>query len=175
MPRTLIRTVLSAATVMVAAFGLTGCGSDQPAATPPPASSSSLAGTAVAPPSAAPLPAPEALTDVLNRLADVAVPGEARAGLIQESGPGDAAALDRFGKALADNGFLPLTFQARDVAWSSTRTGDVMATVVVTTPNPEAGEFSFPMEFTPQGQGWQLTRDTANLLLDFGAAQTPPP
>lgn len=111
---------------------------------------------------------------MLYRLADVTVPGETRAALVQDSGPGDAAALDRFGKALADNGFLPLTFQARGVAWSPSRPGDVTADVVVTTPNPQAGEFTFPMEFSPQGAGWQLTRETADLLLDFGAAQTPP-
>jgi hypothetical protein len=115
------------------------------------------------------------LIDVLNRLADVNVPGEQKLGLVAQSGPADAAALDRFGKALADNGFLPLSFQARDVAWSRTARGDVMATVVVTTPNPQAGQFSFPMEFSPQGPGWQLTRGTADLLLDFGAAQTQTP
>jgi hypothetical protein len=172
--RTTITTVLSAATVTVAAFGLGGCADHSPPPAPAPSASSSP--TAVmAPPPATPLPTPEALTDVLSRLADVAVPGDARTGLVEDAGPGDAAALDRFGKALADNGSLPLTFQARDVAWSSARTGDVTATVIVTTPNPQAGEFSFPMEFTPSGAGWQLTRGTADLLLDFGAAQTPPP
>lgn len=172
MRRTTISRYLSAATVTVAAFGLSGCGDDSPPPAPPP--STSVSSPVAAPPPAAPLPAPDALTDVLYRLADVNAPGEARAALVQDSGPGDAAALDRFGKALADNGFLPLTFEARDLAWSPTRSGDVTATVVVTTPNPQAGEFSFPMEFAPQGSGWSLTRETADLLLDFGAAQDPP-
>lgn len=165
--------VLSAVTILVAAFGLGGC-SDEPPAAPASTSSSPAPAPPVAPPPAAPLPTPEALTDVLNRLADVNVPGEQKLGLVAQSGPADAAALDRFGKALADNGFLPLSFQARDLAWSRGGRGDVMANVVVTTPNPQAGQFSFPMEFTPQGQGWQLTRGTADLLLDFGAAQSPP-
>ncbi|WP_422747306.1 hypothetical protein ACN27E_05735 [Mycobacterium sp. WMMD1722] len=173
MRRTTITRYLSAATVTVAAFGLTGCGHDSPPPAAPPSTSTSSPVIATAP--AAPLPAPEALTDVLSRLADVNVPAPERAALVQDSGPGDAAALDRFGKALADNGFLPLAFQARDLTWSPTRTGDVTATVVVTTANPQSGEFSFPMEFTPADPGWLLTRDTADLLLDFGTAQDPPP
>lgn len=174
MHRTTPALVLSAVTVSVAAFGLGGC-SDQPPPAPASTAASAPASPTVAAPAAAPLPAPEALIDVLNRLADVAVPGQQKLGLVAGSGPADAAALDRFGKALADNGFLPLSFQARDLAWSTTTRGDVMATVVVTTPNPQAGQFSFPMEFHPQGPGWQLTRTTADMLLDFGAAQTGPP
>ncbi|MCK0174385.1 MULTISPECIES: hypothetical protein [Mycobacteriaceae] len=173
MRRTTIARYLSAATVTVAAFGLVGCGDDSPPPAPPPTSAAPIS-TTPAPPPAAPLPAPEALTDVLYRLADIGVPGAARAELVQDSGPGDAAALDRFGKALADNGFLPLTFEARDIAWSPSQSGDVTANVVVTTPNPQAGEFDFPMDFTPVGSGWQLTRATADLLLDFGAAKEPP-
>lgn len=174
MHRTTSAVVLSAVTVLVAAFGLAGCSDELPAA-PASTSASAPPNPAVAAPPAAPLPAPEALTDVLNRLADVNVPGAQKSGLVAQSGPADAAALDRFGKALADNGFLPLSFQARDLAWSRAHRGDVMATVVVTTPNPQAGQFSFPMEFHPQGPGWQLTRGTADMLLDFGAAQSPPP
>ena len=90
----------------------------------------------------------------------------------------DAAALDRFGKALADNGALPLTFEAVDVKWSDTESGNVVATVNVTTANKPPGTFSFPMEFVPVRDGWQLTRKTADLLLDFGegaTATSPPP
>jgi hypothetical protein len=126
----------------------------------------------------APLPPPEALIDVLTRLSDPAVPGADKVGLVELATADDAAALDRFGKALADNGALPLSFEAVDLKWSETDPGNVVATVNVTTANKPPGTFSFPMEFAPVRDGWELTRKTANLLLDFGQSATatsPPP
>jgi hypothetical protein len=157
-------------------LAVSGCSSD----TPPPAEpTTTAAATApVAPPASAPLPAPEALIDVLNRLSDPAVPGADKIGLVELATADDAAALDKFGKALADNGALPLTFAAVDLKWSEAEAGNVVATVNVTTANKPPGTFSFPMEFTPVRDGWQLTRKTANLLLDFGegaTAPSPPP
>ena len=137
--------------------------------------------SAVAAPTApvsSPLPAPEVLIDVLARLSDPAVTGTDKIGLVELATADDAAALDKFGKALADSGALPLTFAATDLKWSETKTGNVVATVDVTTANKPPGKFSFPMEFTPVRDQWELTRKTADLLLDFGNAQTatsPPP
>jgi hypothetical protein len=111
---------------------------------------------------------------VLNRLADPAVPGADKIGLVELATADDAAALDRFGRALADNGALPLTFEATDLKWAETEAGNVVATVNVTTANKPPGKFSFPMEFTPYRDSWQLTRKTADLLLDFGAGGTAP-
>jgi hypothetical protein len=168
--RTLIAVVLSAVTSLVAAFGLSGCGSDNP----PLATLSPPAPTGAAAPPAVALPAPEALTDVLYRLGDVSVPGAAKVGLIENTRPDDAATLDRFDRALADNGFIPLTFQADDIAWAAAGPGNVVATIGVTTPDPGKA-FRFPMEFTPNGAGWQLTRATADQLLALGASATAAP
>jgi len=120
--------------------------------------------TAVTPPTA-PLPPPEALTDVLNHLADPAMPSGDKLALVQGSTPDTAAALDRFTNAARDGGYLPMTFAANNIAWSATDPGCVMATVVVTTANPDRREFTFPMEFTPYLAGWQLSRKTAEMLL----------
>ena len=159
----------------MAAFGLCGCDSPPPPAAPETQTTSVVASAA---PASSPLPAPEALIDVLNRLSDPAVPGADKVGLVELATPDDAAALDKFGKALADNGALPLTFEAVDLRWSESEAGNVVATVNVTTANKPPGKFSFPMEFTPVRDGWELTRKTANLLLDFGegaTATSPPP
>ncbi len=166
---------LSAVTAVVAAFGLCGCGSDAPPAAEPPATTTA---TLLAPPVASPLPPPQALTDVLARLSDPAVPGADKIGLVELATADDAAALDKFGKALADTGALPLTFDAAEEKWSETEAGNVVATVNVTTATNPPGKFSFPMEFRPVRHGWQLTRKTADLLLEFGEAPTstsPPP
>lgn len=165
-----------AAVAFCGVIAVAGCSSD----TPPPAepSSTTAVATPVAPPVSSPLPPPQALTDVLARLSDPAVPGADKIGLVELATADDAAALDKFGKALADNGALPLTFEAVDLKWSETETGNVVATVNVTTANKPPGKFSFPMEFTPVRDGWELTRKTANLLLDFGdgaTATSPPP
>ncbi|WP_204079963.1 hypothetical protein [Mycobacterium riyadhense] len=155
---------------VAAALGLAGCSHDDEsekaaAAAPvvPPATSSAVA----APPSA-PLPAPEALTDVLSRLADPAVPGVDKLNLVEGSTSEMAAALDRFTTAARDGGYLPMTFAANNLAWSDRNPSDVVATVVVTTAQPNNREFTFPMEFTPFQGGWQLSRRTAEMLLALG-------
>ena len=164
--------------VAVAFYGviaLSGCNSDAPPPAEP--STTTAAATPIAPVSQ-PLPPPEALIDVLTRLSDPAVPGVQKTGLVELATAADAAALDRFGKALADNGALPLAFQASDLKWSETEAGNVVATVDVSTASKPPGTFSFPMEFTPARDGWQLTRKTADLLLQFGegaTATSPPP
>ncbi|SON61964.1 Putative lipoprotein LppK [Mycobacterium simulans] len=168
---------LSAAAV-VAVLGFSGCAHDEPkktspAAPPvPPATSSAVA----APPSA-PLPAPEALTDVLSRLADPAVPGPNKLNLVEGSTSETAAALDRFTTAARDGGYLPMTFAANNLAWSDRNPSDVVATVVVTTAQPNNREFTFPMEFKPFQGGWQLSRQTAEMLLALGNSRgsTPAP
>ena len=113
---------------------------------------------------------------MLYRLADPAVPGADKVGLVEHATAGDAAALDRFGRALQDGGFTPLTFEARDVAWAQATPGDVVATIVVKAPNRQSGgDFTFPMEFAPVHGTWQLTRQTADLLLELGEATSPTP
>lgn len=121
-------------------------------------------------PTAGPLPPPDALTDVMYRLADPAVPGPGKLVLVAGSSAPDAAALDRFAAAMRDGGFSPVTFTATDIRWSQTRPGDAVATISVTTENPaDPAVFTFPMEFTPASSGgWQLTRDTAEMLFAFG-------
>ena len=143
---------------------------------PPPAATTPSSAPVAAPPPAAPLPPPSALTDVLFRLADPAVPGADKVGLVEHATAGDAAALDRFGRALQDGGFTPLTFEARDVTWAPVTPGNVVSTVVVKAPNRQSGgDFTFPMEFTPVRGSWQLTRQTADLLLELGGAPSPTP
>jgi hypothetical protein len=164
------------AVVFCGLVALAGCSSDAPPAAEPP--STTAAATAPIGPVSSPLPPPEALIDVLARLSDPAVPGAEKTALVELATPDDAAALDKFAKALADNGALPLTFEAVDLTWSDTQAGNVVATVNVTTANKPPGVFSFPMEFTPVRDSWQLTRKTADLLLEFGEGATstsPPP
>ncbi|OBI51690.1 hypothetical protein A5707_13630 [Mycobacterium kyorinense] len=161
---------LSAATI-VAAFGLSGCSGHEPAA-----GTSSSSAAASTPASAvltsearpvAPVPPPEALTDVLYRLADPGVPGSDKLDLVEGATPDDAAALDKFATALLDGGYAPVTFEARDIAWSDRNPADVVATVDVSTPHPGPAGFSFPMEFKPYQGGWQLSQRTAEMLLTF--------
>jgi len=166
-------TILSAVAI-AAALGLGGCGgnnSDHPAGvetsapiTEPPTA---------APPATAPLPPPTALTDVMARLADPNLPGAEKVGLVEYATAADAASLDRFGRALRDGGFMPLSFEARDLTWSQSDQGNVLATIVVKTANPQAGgDFTFPMEFSPADGSWQLTRRTADMLLQLGQEPT---
>lgn len=166
--------VLSAATI-VAALGLCGCSNNEHPAKNSHPTTSVPTTTAPATPPAAPLPAPEALTGVLDRLADVNVPGAEKVILVEQGTANDAAALDKFGRALADNGFTPLAFEATDLTWSQTDPANVVATVKVTAGGEDSDRhFSFPMEFTPHGDGWQLTRHTADLLLEMGSAAGSP-
>ncbi|OIN81562.1 hypothetical protein K3U93_13930 [Mycobacterium malmoense] len=173
---------LSAATAV--ALGLSACSPHGPkvvsSATQPagPATSSPLV---VAAPPTAPLPAPEALTDVLNRLADPNVAGVNKVNLIEGATPESAGTIDKFTNALRDNGYLPMTFAANNVAWSDKNPSHVMATVSVNTAHANNGNFTFPMEFTPSASsqgGWQLSRRTAEMLLALRkspAATTPGP
>lgn len=114
----------------------------------------------------------------MARLSDPAVPGTDKIVLIERGTPAEAAGLDRFVVALRDNGSLPLTFEARDLAWSQSAPGNVVATVVIRTAQPPGGEFTYPMEFAQTAGSWQLTRQTADLLLQLDAATpaapTPP-
>lgn len=111
----------------------------------------------------------------MARLADPAVPGDQKITLIEEGTPDEAAGLDRFAIALRDNAALPLTFEARDLAWSQAVPGNVVTTMVIKQANPQGSEFRYPMEFAPSDGSWQLTRQTADLLLELdGTAPTPP-
>lgn len=164
--------VLSAATI-VAALALSGC-SNHDESKPAPSSAPQTSAAAIAPsdPGAA-LPAPEALADVLYRLADPAVKGSDKLALVESTTPDDAATMDRFASALRDGGFTPLTVTASDVMWSDREPGDALATVKIETSNPaNPGGFTFPMEFRPHDGGWQLSRETAEMLLAFGNART---
>jgi hypothetical protein len=165
------RMTLAVATA-VAAVGLSGCsggeskesgGSESTGSSAAPATP----GPAAAPPAAA-LPAPEALTDLLNRLADPGVPGIDKVPLIEGATPDNAATLDKFSNALRDNGYLPMTFTAANIAWSDKNPSNVTATVSINTPHPSPSGFTFPMEFAPFHNGWQLSRKTAEMLLALG-------
>lgn len=167
--------VTGALVVLVLALG--GCYSaaqPDPLALPVPQPS---AQTAAPEPAPGPIPPPDALTDVMYRLADPSVPGPGKLALVAGSSGPDAVALDRFAAALRDGGFSPVTFTATDIRWSQTQPAAAIATLTVTTTNPaKPGEFSFPMEFTPvPGGGWQLTRDTAEMVLAYGTGQSAPP
>ncbi len=160
-------TVLAVAGLVLA--GCTGLGATPQTATAPPLPQISSATVA----ESGPLPAPEALAEVMNRLADPAVPGIDKLPMVQKSAPSDAAILDQFSAALRDGGFSPAVFKVTDVRWAD-QPGGVIATVTVSTTNPvNTGEFSFPMEFLAGPGGWQLTRDTAEMLLAFGNARVP--
>lgn len=162
-------TASGAAALAVAGLVLAGC-TGQRAAPPAPALPQISSTTAADP---GPLPPPEALTDVMNRLADPAVPGTAKLPLLGNAALPDAAILDQFGAALRDGGFNPVAFTVTDIRWAD-QPDEVLATVTVTTTNPaNPGEFTFPMEFRAGPGGWQLTRDTAEMLLAFGNAREP--
>ncbi len=169
---------LSTATAL-AAFGLSGCSPSQPTVASSPVSPPVPATSSpVAVPPTTPLPPPEALTDVLSRLADPNVPGINKISLVEGATPESAATLDKFTNALRDNGYLPMTFAANDIAWSDKNPSNVMATISVNTAQANNGKFTFPMEFVPFQGGWQLSRRTAEMLLAMGkspAATTPAP
>jgi hypothetical protein len=129
--------------------------------------------TVPAPVESGPLPAPEALSDVITRLADPAVPGNDKLALVENTTGADAAALDSFATALRNTGFSPVTVSASDIVASGP--GTVLATITVVGPDSGGGEFSFPLEFRLAGNSWQLTRQTADMLLAFGNARTPAP
>jgi hypothetical protein len=133
-----------------------------------------------APAPTGPLPAPEALTDVLYRIVDPAVPGDQKLPLVEAASADYAPKFDQFSKALGDNGFLPIVITATNVAWASYPRGNVTADVSMHSQNPALSNgFTFPMEFTPTPDGgWQLSRTTADILLQFAqnpATPTPTP
>ena len=171
---------LSAAAA-VAVLGLSGCSKTEKSEESRLSSAASLPATA--PPTAqraptVPVPPPAALTEVLYRLADPGIPGAQKLNLIEGATPDSAPVLDKFATALLDGGYAPMTFTARDIAWSDRRPADVVATVDVTTPNPNVRGFTFPMEFKPHQGGWQLSQQTADMLLAFStspAASAPAP
>lgn len=172
------------AVMTVAAVVMTGCArtaelSSGPAADPAnPANPADPADPArgAGIPEQVPLPPPEALTAVISRLADPAIPGADKLGLVEKSGPADAAALDGFATALRDGGFAPAEITATDIRWSQTDPGTAVAAIAITAPQQERqqeqqqerGQFSFPMEFRPGPGGWQLTHDSAEMLLAPG-------
>jgi hypothetical protein len=153
----------------VAAFGLSGCSHDSTSA-PAPSTPAAIAAPA-APSQSAALPEPAALIDVLNRLADPAVPGTDKLNLVEGSTPDDAATLDNFTEALQDTRMLPLTFNVTDLAWSADDPRSITASVTATPSDPAVRMFSFPMSFTPAQGGWQLSRETAVLLLALGSSE----
>jgi hypothetical protein len=173
-----IAVVLGAVTI-VAALGLSGCSDDDASSAPSPTAFSLSRPPTVPPPptpTGAPLPPPAALTDLLGRLTDANVPGTDKVSLIQYGTPADAAALDRFAKALRDSGYAPLSFEATDLTWAQDQAGNVIANVAMKANGPAAGkDLSFPMEFSPQQSTWQLTRQTADLLLQMGQQPTATP
>lgn len=126
-------------------------------------------------PLAAPLPAalptPETLTDVLYQLVDPGVSGNQKLALVEGTTAQDAVALDRFSVALRNGGYLPMNFEATDIAWSQKDSAAVVAVVNIKALNPESGVFSFPMEFKPCRGSWQLSKKTADWLLAFGNAE----
>jgi hypothetical protein len=131
---------------------------------------------AAGPGSSTPLPSADALTSVLYRLADPSVPGAQKINLVEGATADDAAQLDKFGKALADSGYTPLTFDATDIAWSDTVPGDVATQVTVHSANSSTGNgFTFPMQFKPYFSTWQLSRNTAETLLTLAAPTAAPP
>src|ERR1700722_303663 len=170
---------LTTATAVVA-VGLSGCSHSQPKV--PASATTSVVPPASTPvfvtaPPTAPLPVPEALTDVLNRLADPNIPSINKVGLVEGATPESAATFDKFINALRDNGYLPMTFAAENIAWSDKTPSNVMAAIRVSTAQPNHA-FTFPMEFTPFQGGWQLSGRTAEMLLALGnspASTTPPP
>ena len=172
-------TALSAAATL-AVLGLSGCSRDLASTTPDPVATTASPAAAAQPADAGPLPAPEALSDVMSRLADPAVSGADKLPLVQNTVPADGAALDRFAAALRDTGFAPVTVSASEIRWSDDDPGNVVATIKVigsaSAPHGAGtGEFAFPMEFRRTGTGWQLTRETADMLLAFGNARAEAP
>jgi hypothetical protein len=167
--------VLSTAAV-AAVLGLPGCSNDEDDASPQTAASSTSASSSpTAAPQAAPLPPPDALSGVLYRLADAAVPGLQKLSLVEGATPENAAVFDQFSNALLNGGYTPVKFDVRDIGWSDRDPADVVANVDVSSTNSHGPRFSFPMEFKPFQGGWQLSARTAGVLLAFRADSAPAP
>jgi hypothetical protein len=114
-------------------------------------------------PTVAPLPPVDQLTGVLYRLADTSIPAEQKVGLVQYATVDDEAALTNFGEALKASGFTPLTVDATNLQW--TGPGHVVADVTIGSSNPTVHPFTYPMDFAPIRDTWQLSRRTADQLL----------
>ncbi|MEZ0381361.1 hypothetical protein [Mycobacterium sp. pW045] len=169
---------IALSTALAAVLALSGCASHPQPAEPPAEVPVTATTTLAAEPQSSPLPAPEALTDVLYRLSDPEISGAEKVSLIESAKPTDAATIDKFATALKDGGYLPLNLETADITWSDRHPGNVTADVTVNTASPDAGGFTFPMEFTPRDGGWQLSHETAKTLLAFGkahAGSTTPP
>ncbi len=170
-----------AAALLFCAPALTACGKDShPAASESSSANTMSSAVVAAPPVDAPLPPPEALTDVLYRLADTSVPDDQKVPLVEGATNDDGPKLDKFGKALQDSGYTPVGFTAENIAWASSPPGNVTADVTVHSQNSAMPNgFTFPMEFKPvPAGGWQLSRTTADILLTFNqnpATPTPSP
>ncbi|RRR45924.1 hypothetical protein EHH44_08560 [Mycolicibacter terrae] len=165
---------LALSTALAAVLALSGCADHRQAAEPAAEVPSPPSTTTVLAPVSA-MPAPEALTDVLYRLADPDVPGADKVTLIEGAKPSDSATIDKFATALRDGGYLPLNFDAAGLTWSDRHPGNVTADVTANTANPDTGAFTFPMEFTPHDGAWQLSQETAKTLLAFGKAHAGSP
>ncbi|CAN5582287.1 hypothetical protein BH09ACT8_BH09ACT8_27570 [soil metagenome] len=152
----------------MAALGLSACAAEAPDS----ASSSVAPPPAAGAPQPTGLPAASELIDVLTRLADPAVSGADKLPLVEGATGPDAADLEKFAKALQDNRMLPLTFAATDLVWSPDTAGEVTANVTATPADPGVAPFSFPMDFTSTSGKWQLSRQTADLILTLGGQST---
>ncbi len=149
-----------------AVLALTACSSSSDKAAPVSSSVSQPTSPAAAVPDH-PLPDPAVLTDVLNRLADPTLPGAEKVTAVQGATPEQ---LDKFTKAIGDAGFSPLSFTVKDPKWSTETAGDVEAVVTINSPSPKMGGFAVPMSFSPEGQGWKLSKRTSDLLLKTGTS-----
>jgi hypothetical protein len=114
------------------------------------------------------------LTGVIARLADTSIPVEQKVGLVQYATVDDQPVLTNFGEALKANGFVPLNVAATDLAWSA-QPGNVVANVTLSTADPAVKPFTYPMEFAPIHDAWQLTQRTADQLLPLAGSTAPKP
>ena len=80
----------------------------------------------------------------MNRIADPAVPGADKTALIESATPGDAAAMDKFGQALRQNGYTPLEVRGRGICGGSEGEPDdgVGRDRHLKSANEQAGDFS---------------------------------
>jgi hypothetical protein len=167
---TAIATVGAAAVLALSACSGSDDKTSSPSNSPESSAAPSVAAAPVSPTAAAPdrpLPDLAALTDVLNRLADQNLPGAEKVPSVQGATPEQ---LDKFTKAISDAGFSPLSFTVKDPKWSPDTPGDVDAVVTINSPNPKLGGFAVTMTFSPNGDGWQLSKRTSELLLKAGTS-----
>ena len=152
-----------------AVLTLSACSGSGDKASPTSSSAAQPAATSAAAAAAPghPLPDPAALNDVLNKLADPNLPGTEKITAVQGATPEQ---LDKFTKAIGDAGFSPLSFTVKDPKWSTETPGDVEAVVTINSPSPKMGGFAVPMSFSPEGEGWKLSKRTSDLLLKTGTS-----